>query len=539
MNPVAHGGWDAPRLSVVVPAFEEAVHVRAHLERIAAALDRQARTFEIVLVDDGSRDATAAEAAAAAALDPRIRVERHATNLGKGAALETGTRVARGEVLVYLDADLEITPEQLLPLLDRFERLGADVLVGSKYAEGASERRPLHRVLLSRLYWFVTALLFRLPIRDTQTGLKILSRAVAATVIPAVRTRRWAWDIEVLVLAHRAGARIVSGPVTVDFLAGGARIGLRGVVASALDTLIVFLRAKALGAYARVPSRGRRSGPSTGIGSHRRRSFATEVSVSADDLGLCASVDRGILEAARAGRLCSVSLLAEGATAPSAVLALASTGVVEGVHLRFGGAHLASFLASALVGFVSPEEIRAEVRRQVGVARQRGLSPVRLDSHRHAAFPPRVFRAVCAEARALGIGEVRRSVPLGALGVGKGLVGLGKGVLLFLAGIATRGIPHAFALSAPDGISDLEQVDRWVRRGRLPSGLRGARIELVAHPARGEDDVPRAERGPDRGGDATRLEGLGTRLIALGCVVRDGRARDPVAAVRSSSDRRS
>ena len=516
-----------------MPAFEEGAHVREHLRRIAEALDAASRPFEIILVDDGSRDSTAAEAMAAAALDPRIRVERHATNLGKGVALETGTRAARGDVLIYLDADLEIAPEQIPPLLDRFERLGADVLVGSKYAEGSSEHRPLHRVLLSRFYWFVTALLFRLPIRDTQTGLKILSREIATSVIPAVRTRRWAWDIEVLVLAHRAGARIVSGPVSVDFLAGGARIGLRGVVASAVDTLAVFLRAKALGGYGR--------GPRPAIGRASGRLAATEVLVAADDLGLSPSVDRGILEAVGAGRLRSVSLLVDGPTAPAAARALVSTRapVIEGIHLQLGGERLGSFVAKAWLGVIGPAEIRAEVRRQVTAARRMGLSPTRLDSHRHAAFSPPVFRAVCAEARSSGLSEIRRSAPLGTLRVGRGPVGFAKGAILFLCGIATRGVPGAFALASPDGVIDLDQADRWTRRGRLPRGLRGACLEVIAHPARGADDVPVAERGPDRGGDAMRLEGFAARLVALGCVVTHGTISDPFGAVRSPSNRSS
>jgi len=519
------GAGPAPALSVVVPAFEEGAHVRANLARIAAALAATGRSFEIVLVDDGSTDATAAEAFAAAAADPRVRVERHARNLGKGAALETGTRAARGAVVVYLDADLEIAPVEVPPLLARFEREGADVLVGSKYAEGSTERRPIHRVLLSRLYWFVTSLLFRLPIRDTQTGLKILDRALALAVIPAVRTRRWAWDIEVLVLAHRAGARIVAGPVSVDFKAGGARIGWRGVVASALDTLAVFLRARCLGAYGRGPVGGR--GSRAGCGASPRGRRPTEFAIAADDFGLSASVDRGILAAVEAGRLRSVSMLAGGATADDAAATLTRLGgaPVASVHVALGGARPAAFVARELLGFAAPARVRAQVRRQVEAVRARGLAPTRLDVHRHVAFAAATFRAVCAEARALGLAEVRRPAPLGTLRVGRGVAGFAKGALLTFAGLATRGLPRAYGLASPDGFADLEVVDGWVRRGRLPRAVRGRRLEVVAHPALGADDVPRAERGPDQAGDARRLADLRERLHALGAHVCDGSER--------------
>src|SRR5205085_7302861 len=98
----------APALSILVPAFDEAAHVREHLGRITAVMAASGRSFEVVLVDDGSRDATVAEAQAAAAADARIRVVRHERNEGKGAALATGCREARGDVLVFLDADPEI-----------------------------------------------------------------------------------------------------------------------------------------------------------------------------------------------------------------------------------------------------------------------------------------------------------------------------------------------------------------------------------------------------------------------------------------------
>src|SRR5205823_5450546 len=126
-------------LTVVVPAYDEAAHVREHLARIAAAIERIEPSFEILVVDDGSRDATADEARRAAEADSRVRVLSHGENRGKGAALATGCDAARGEVLVFLDADLEISPDEVGPLLARMRREGADVAVASKWLPGASQ----------------------------------------------------------------------------------------------------------------------------------------------------------------------------------------------------------------------------------------------------------------------------------------------------------------------------------------------------------------------------------------------------------------
>jgi hypothetical protein len=512
-----------PDLTVIVPAYEEGRHVRDVLAAIAGAVERLGRPFEILLVDDGSRDDTAEEAEAAARRDARIRVLRHERNRGKGAALATGVRAAAGEVLVFLDADLEISPDQVGPLVHRLEAAGAGVAVASKYHPESRVRRPLHRVVLSRVYQAVTALLFRLPIRDTQTGLKAMRRDVALRVVDAIRSRRYAWDIELLVLAHRVGARIVSAPVTVDFGRRGVRIGPAGFLASGLDTLRVFVRT--------VPAPSRTRPP-------RRAPRRTRFVVSADDLGLSPSVDRGVLAAVDAGHVHAVSLLVEGPTAPSAAAALRERGgrVDVGVHLDLARGRLAPFVARSLLGLVDARTVRADVRRQVAAARDLGLAATHVDAHRHAFFVPSVYRAVAAEAKALGLSWVRRPTPLGPVRCGVGLAGVAKGLLLALTSAGRRPI-----LPGPDGVVDLATAASWAATSALPPAVRGRTVEVVAHPADGPDDLPRRERGIDRAAEsrllsspplAAALESLASRGAPSG---RDGGVRRPAVAARPVS----
>lgn len=504
----------APTVSVLVPALNEGPVVRAHLGRIVAALEALRRPFEVVLVDDGSTDATAAEAEAAAREDPRVRVVRHPRNRGKGAALATGCAAARGATLVFLDADLDIAPEEVGPLLARLEATGADVAVGSKWAPGARERRPLHRTLLSRLYLAVTSVLFRLPIRDTQTGLKALRRPVAAAVVPRLVTRRFAWDVELLVLAHRAGARIVAAPVTVDFRRPGVRIGALGFLRSGLDTLAVFLRLRGLAAYGPRP------------GARRPRGPRTTVVLSGDDLGLAPSVDRGLLDAARAGRLTAVSYLATGPTARTAGPAAAAArrdaagGFDVGLHVdpvaATGAGSALRFGLRALLGLVPAAAVRAAVADAAARARAAGLAPTHLDAHRHAFLWPAVMRGFAQAARAEGLAVLRRPVPLGAWRVGPGPAGRLKALVLAVAGLGTRGVARAAGLVSPDGLLDVAEAARRLARGRrLPRGV----VEVVAHPAAGPDDVPPAERGPDRAADAAALAGLRAACEAHGVAV--------------------
>jgi hypothetical protein len=501
-----------PEVSVVVPARDEGAHVREHLGRIVEEMERLGRPFEVLVVDDGSRDATRAEAEAAARDDPRVRVLVHPENRGKGAALATGCAAAAGDVLVFLDADLEVAPDQIGPVLALVEPGGADVAVASKYHPASTRRRPWRRRALSRIYQAVTAVLFRLPIRDTQTGLKALRAGTARAVVPAIRGRRYAWDIELLLLAHRLGARLASGPVSVDFLDRGVRIPWRGFLAAGADTVAAFVRDRWFSGYAAA------------LRPHRppRRLRRTRAILSADDLGLAPSVDRACLLALGEGRATSVSFLAAGPAARAAATPLSALGARAdaGVHLVLPRGSVARFLLRSLLGLERRSDVRRSVREQVLSARGMGVEPTHLDAHRHAFFPPTAYRAVLAEARALGVGSVRLPRPLVVPRCGAGLAGLLKGAVLAAASPFLRPLPRRFGLAAPDGIVDADLAERWVDAGRLPSSLRGKTFEVVAHPGEeGAADVPIPDQGLDRPGDARRLARLRTGLESLGVSV--------------------
>jgi glycosyltransferase involved in cell wall biosynthesis len=125
--------------------------------------------------------------------------------------LFTGARVAKGELIVFLDADLDLPPEQLPALLE--EMGNADVLVGAKRDSMAAGHYPLLRRMLSRLFSLATVGLFGLPVTETQTGLKVFRREVLDVVIPQMRIEGYAYDLEMLVRAQRAGFKLTEAPV--------------------------------------------------------------------------------------------------------------------------------------------------------------------------------------------------------------------------------------------------------------------------------------------------------------------------------------
>jgi glycosyltransferase involved in cell wall biosynthesis len=237
---------------VIVPAYNEEARLGATLERIAAHLEARGAGDEIVVVDDGSTDRTAAAAEAVGRRVPvPLRVLRNPTNLGKGASVRAGVEAATRPVILFSDADLSTPIEELDRLLAVLEE-SYDVAIGSRAAEGAriEVRQAWYREYLGKAFNLLVRLLTGLPFRDTQCGFKAFRSEAARSVYRDLRVRRFGFDVEVLFLARRRGQRIREVPVVwrnspssrVNPLVDGARM--------AWDVLLIRLRALT-GAYDR------------------------------------------------------------------------------------------------------------------------------------------------------------------------------------------------------------------------------------------------------------------------------------------------
>jgi dolichol-phosphate mannosyltransferase len=235
------------QLSVVVPAYNEGERILENLLEIAGTLASFSTSWEIVVVDDGSRDATGASARRARERIRNLRVLSYPRNRGKGAALRHGAAHARGDFVVFLDADLELHPKQLPVFLEIQARERADLVVGSKRhpestAPDGAEAFPWSRRVLSGVYGRLVMCLFRLPVRDTQAGMKLLRREVLVDLLPAVRTAGFAFDLDLLVRAHQAGYRLAEAPVAARFLRASSRLTLRDVLRIWVDTVALYRR---------------------------------------------------------------------------------------------------------------------------------------------------------------------------------------------------------------------------------------------------------------------------------------------------------
>ena len=199
----------APALSVVVPALNEEDRLPRTLERIVAHLGRRREGYELVVVDDGSRDRTAERAQAAGAT-----VLRNETNRGKGYAVRRGMLAARGARRLMTDADLSTPIEELDRLCARMDE-GHDVVIGSRALPGSriEVRQPWYRENMGRFFNLFVRALAVPGVTDTQCGFKLFSGAAARDVFSASRLDGFSFDVEVLFLARRKGYRIAEVPV--------------------------------------------------------------------------------------------------------------------------------------------------------------------------------------------------------------------------------------------------------------------------------------------------------------------------------------
>lgn len=199
-------------LSVIVPCFNEEARLGATLERVVGYLDRRRKPYEILVVDDGSRDATASVAKKLG--HEHLRVLEHGENRGKGAAVRTGVHASRGEWVLITDADLS-TPIEDLERLER-RTSEAEVVLGSRaVAESEIVRhQPLYRELMGKTFNLIIRSLGLVGLHDTQCGFKLFRGAVAREIFERTEVDHFAFDVEVVWLAQKAGHRVVEEGVT-------------------------------------------------------------------------------------------------------------------------------------------------------------------------------------------------------------------------------------------------------------------------------------------------------------------------------------
>lgn len=238
-------------LSVVIPAFNQEDEIGAMVTATDQVIRQAGLDAEIIVVSDGSTDNTAA-AAAAAGTRTFLRVIEYSPNRGKGQALKTGSLEASGQWIAWIDADLDLHPDQIPKFRRECIERQLDALIGSKRHPRSQVDYPLRRQLYSWMYQFLIRLLFRFNVRDTQVGLKIFRNDVLDAVLPRAVVKRYAFDVEVLAIARRLGfERISEAPITLTYQFSGSGITTRSVMQALIDTAAIAYRMYVLRWYDR------------------------------------------------------------------------------------------------------------------------------------------------------------------------------------------------------------------------------------------------------------------------------------------------
>ena len=200
-----------PYLSLVLACYNEAQHLEASFAEIRETLEQTSWPFEVIFVDDVSRDRTREilREIVAAHPDLDLRVILHETNRGRGRTVTDGFRAARGEVAGYLDVDLEVHA-RYVPSLVRAIEQGADVATVRRIY--ALQVRALDRYFMSRGYSFLVRRMLGLPFHDTETGYKFFRRERVLPLLDEIEDAGWFWDTEFMARAARRGLEVTEIP---------------------------------------------------------------------------------------------------------------------------------------------------------------------------------------------------------------------------------------------------------------------------------------------------------------------------------------
>lgn len=204
-------------LSLVVPSYNEGKHIYDNLITISKVLEDCGTDYEIVPVNDGSPDNTEEEIKRAGEANPKIHPVSYSVNRGKGGAIKEGVLHCSGDIIGFLDADLDLSADHVVRFFKEMQASGCDVIIGSKMHKDSKLEYPLARKVFSLCYYVMLKLLFGLKTKDTQTGVKLYKGDLIRNIVPVMKVKGYAFDIEMLALAARKGAVIKEMPVTVNF----------------------------------------------------------------------------------------------------------------------------------------------------------------------------------------------------------------------------------------------------------------------------------------------------------------------------------
>jgi len=200
--------------SIILPAYNESARIAATLDKILAHATRRDWNLEVIVVDDGSNDDTPGIVREYARKHAVMRLLENPGNRGKGYSVRNGMLHAKGEILLFSDADLSSPIEEADRLFAAIGE-GADIAIGSRWVDRRLQirRQPLYRRLFGRIFNLALRVILGLQFKDTQCGFKAFTRRSAQAIFPLQKIERWGFDPELLYLAKKFGFVVREVPV--------------------------------------------------------------------------------------------------------------------------------------------------------------------------------------------------------------------------------------------------------------------------------------------------------------------------------------
>lgn len=229
-------------VSILVPVYNIDSSIKKNIDILIEKITPFLENFEIILSDDGSSDNSKDIIKTICENKENIKAVYSKENQGKGHALKRASEIAKGEYIVFCDADMEIDPSQIENFFKIMYEENADIVIGSKRHKDSAVNYSNIRKIISFIYFLFVKIFFHLPIEDTQTGLKLFKRDAIINIFPRILVRAFAYDLEVLAACNVNGKKIVSAPVIVNPNRHFGFIKLSVLWRTFIDTIAVFYR---------------------------------------------------------------------------------------------------------------------------------------------------------------------------------------------------------------------------------------------------------------------------------------------------------
>ena len=231
------------KISILIPAFNEEENIILTLKETIDVLENLKKAYEIIIIDDGSIDNTYNKVKSNIEIfNDKVKIYQYAPNTGKGFAIKYGFSYVTGDYVLFLDADLDIHPSLVNNFLRLIKEHQADVVIGSKLNKDSVVHYPLTRRILSVGYYILIKVLFNLPVKDTQTGLKLFNYSTLKKALSKVVVKKYAFDLELLVILNKYKFKIVEAPIYLKPTRKFGRIGVRDIFNIFYDTMAIFYR---------------------------------------------------------------------------------------------------------------------------------------------------------------------------------------------------------------------------------------------------------------------------------------------------------